>query len=348
MLSPASIRTLVALALAGASVPAATREATASPLFVPVLTTDFPDPFVLPHAGGYLAYATNGGASHANVQMARSTDLVNWSVARTGDKFHDAMPVLPAWAERGRTWAPEVIALGDRYLLYFTARERASKRQCVGVATSADPRGPFVSASPAPLVCQRGEGGTIDSSPFRDADGALYLLYKSDGNNPAVLRPSRIFSQALSADGLTLTGPATPLLTNETKWEWRVVESPTMVRNPAGGYTLFYSGNHFGWEADQRLSNYSMGYARCVGPLGPCTKASENPILRSYNTKAEGCLSGPGHQTVFAAGGRQFLVFHAWSTRAGCQKADKGRYMYISPLGWRGDVPDIKVSLRAR
>ena len=78
----------------------------------------------------------------------------------------------------------------------------------------------------------------------------------------------------------------------------------------------------------------------------PCVKARENPILYSYNTKAEGCLSGPGHQTVFERGGRQFLVFHAWSATPGCTPARKVRFMYIAPLMWRGDAPVLGNSLR--
>lgn len=314
--------------------------------FVPVLKVDFPDPFVLPDHGRFLAYATNARGHQANVQMAESSNLIDWVPIRRAGRLHDAMPVLPSWARPGKTWAPEVIRVGTTFVLYFTANERATDRQCVGVATSADPLGPFVSDAAEPLVCQRALGGTIDASPFRDADGSLYLLYKSDGNNPAVLKPSQIFVQRLAPEGLATTGPATTLLRNDKHWEWRVVESPTMVRNPAGGYTLFYSANHFGWEADQRLSNYAMGYARCASVTGPCTKAAENPILHSYNTPANGCLSGPGHQTVFQAGGRQFLVFHAWQAERDCQRSDKGRAIYVAPLAWRGDTPELRLSLR--
>ncbi|MCM0000601.1 MAG: family 43 glycosylhydrolase, partial [Erythrobacter sp.] len=101
--------------------------------FVPVYRANFPDPFVLPHEGRYLAYATNAEADQANVQMAVSEDLVSWAPLKDGARLHDAMPVLPVWAERGWTWAPEVIALEGRYLLFFTAREKASGRQCTGV-----------------------------------------------------------------------------------------------------------------------------------------------------------------------------------------------------------------------
>ena len=315
--------------------------------FVPVFSTDFPDPFVLPWGGGYFAYATNAKGFAANVQMAMSRDLKNWTPLKAGNTLHDALPKLPVWAAPGKTWAPEVLRMGDNYILYFTAQERKSGLQCVGVAVSAkDPRGPFLPHGTSPLVCQRGEGGTIDASPFRDTDGTLRLLYKSDGNNPRFLRPSRIFTQKMSADGLSMTGPATELIRNDQHWEWRVVESPTMVRDPEGRYVLLFSANHFGWETDQRLSNYAIGFARCKTADGPCVKAAENPILQSYNSPDRGCLSGPGHQTVFTANERMHVVFHAWSATANCRPAAQSRFMYVAPLDWRDGAPVIANSIR--
>ncbi len=349
------LRKLLAVLLSATLVTAAAdksadkgNQADAAKPFVPVFEQNFPDPFILRSGNEFLAYATNADGGKANVQMARSLNLVDWELIRTGDKLHDAMPTLPQWAREGFTWAPEVIKLGERYVLYFTAREAASGFQCVGVATSDNPMGPFASTATAPLVCQRELGGTIDPSMFRDADGQLYLYFKSDGNNPKTLKPSQIFVQRLSADGLTLEGEAKPLIRNDKHWEWRVVESPTMVRNDDGRYTLLFSANHFGWENDQRLSNYAMGYARCESATGPCVKAAENPVLHSYSTKREGCLSGPGHQTVFEAAGKRFLVFHAWSATNRCERANKGRYMYIAPLWWQGDTPVIGQSVRRR
>lgn len=325
---------------------AAVGSSAASTMFRPVLTIDFPDPFIMPHEGGYVAFATNATGLRANIQVARSPDARRWTLMETNGRLYDAMPTLPSWAEPGHTWAPEVLRTGSVYVLYFTARERTSGLQCVGVATSAQVLGPYTSAAPEPLVCQRDQGGTIDASPFRDRDGTLYLYYKNDGNNPSVLKPSRIWVQRLSADGLSLTGQATSLIRNELKWEWRVVESPAMTRSADGRYVLLYSANHFGWEKDQRLSNYAIGYATCTGPQGPCTKAPENPILKSFYSTWRGCLSGPGHQTVFETGGRQYLVFHAWSATARCLRAGEGRYMYVAPLTWRGATPVIGSSLK--
>jgi len=311
------------------------------PPFVPVLAANFPDPFVLRHGNEFLAYATNEGG--ANVQMASSTNLVDWAPIRDGGRLHDAMPVLPDWAREGFTWAPEVLRNGNGFILYFTAKHRSSGRQCIGAATSADPRGPFVSQAAEPLVCQLDLGGTIDAAPFRDADGQLYLYYKNDGN--AVGKPTDLFAQRLSPDGLSLAGEPVALLRNDRPWEAHVIEAPTMVRH-GDGYVLFFSANHYGWEPHQRLSPYAMGYARCTGPMGPCTDAPANPILYSYNSREAGCLSGPGHTSVFDVGPRQFIAFHGWSATPGCRKLDNRRYLYVAPLGWRDGVPQIAPSLR--
>lgn len=313
--------------------------------FVPALAAEFADPFVLTLDDGWVAYATNDN-SRNNVPMAMSTNLTEWAIVpgSDGKGRRDAMPVLPAWAKKGWTWAPEVLRTGKAYILYFTAKHRDSDRQCVGAATSSNPLGPFTSTAPEPLVCQKDLGGTIDADPFRDADGQLYLYFKNDGN--AVRKPAQIWVQKLSADGLSVDGATTALLKADRDWENGVVEAPSMVRHD-GKYYLFYSASYFGWNADQRLSPYAMGYATCAGPAGPCTDAPENPILHSFSGK-EGCISGPGHQALFEAAGRSFIAFHAWAATPGCRPLDPERYLYVSPLIWKDGKPAVGVSLRPK
>lgn len=314
--------------------------------FVPVLAVDFPDPFVLRSGSEYLAYATNTDRGRINVPMAVSRDLATWTQLRDpadAKRLRDAMPTLAPWAKRGWTWAPEVLAVGGKYVLYFTARHAKSDLQCVGAAVAVDPRGPFVSTDAEPLVCQFDLGGTIDASPFRDADGALYLYYKNDGNNPRANKPAEIFGQRMSADGLRLTGAPVSLARNDKPWEGRVVEAPTMT-TLGGGYQLFYSANDYGWQPTQRLSLYAIGYADCRGPLGPCVDAPR-PLLTS-RMGAAGCISGPGHQSIFNAGSRSFITYHGWETTSGCRKAADRRLMYVSPLIWSGGKPEVRMTLR--
>lgn len=333
-------RFAIALAVAVSAV-----SASAQPSFVPVYRDNFPDPHIIEHQGEFIAYSTNAGI---NLPMLSSRDLIHWAPvmdpANPGKRL-DGFPGLSPWSKEGFTWAPEVMKVGDKWLLYYTARSRKRDVQCLGVAVADHPKGPFRDSSTEPLVCQYGEGGTIDANPFRDSDGKLYLYYKSDGN--AVRKTTYIWGQRLSDDGLAVVGEPVRLIKDDKKWEWQLVEAPAMVRSP-GGYQLFYSAAYYGWDPNERLSNYATGYATCASPLGPCQDAPENPILNSFNDREAGCLSGPGHPAIFQARGRYFMAFHAWAATRGCRKAEDERFLYIAPIFWKEGKPQIAPSLRQK
>src|SRR5436190_7576893 len=172
----------------------------------PIIDADFPDPFILADAGRYYAYATTDVAQ--NLQLARSSDLVTWEM------LDDPLPKLPAWSS-GDTWAPEVLKTSAGYVLYYTAHDSELKRpdsngsQCITLAVSKVPEGPFVDGSDKPLVCQADLGGSIDATAFVDVDGTAWLIWKNDGNCCGL--PTRFFMQHLSTDGLSLVGKVTDL-----------------------------------------------------------------------------------------------------------------------------------------
>ena len=289
---------------------------------------DFPDPFVLVEGGAYYAYATNANGRH--VQLLRSSDLRAWRA------LPDAMPALAPWvrAKEPHVWAPEVIKLGERYVLYYTAHDRASDRQCVGAAVAGSPAGPFVDRADKPLVCQVELGGTIDASPMLDG-GRLYLYFKSDGN--CCDKPTHIFAQELRPDGLGVVGEPTRLLTNGRTWEGKVIEAPTMVARD-GKYTLLYSANDFG------DGTYAAGHAACAGPAGPCQPADDPPFLKS---RADAKLFGPGHQAVFQAGGQDYIAYHAWELKPDGKRGDR-RVLYIDKLDWVDGRPLVRGPTLAR
>jgi len=119
---------------------------------VPAYPGDFPDPFVLVVGTTYWAYST--GSAGRNLQVMSSSDLKKWTAPA------DPLPVLPAWAQPGFTWAPGVVRPGGTYLMYYTVRDAASGRQCITVASSIGPGGPFADTSSGPLVCQLTNPGT--------------------------------------------------------------------------------------------------------------------------------------------------------------------------------------------
>ncbi|HLL29976.1 MAG TPA: glycoside hydrolase family 43 protein [Allosphingosinicella sp.] len=337
------VQSSLRLGIAGLLLAATAAASAAEPSFVPVYRDNFPDPHIVEHQGEFIAYATNAGI---NLPMLTSRDLVRWTpVTRPDGKRLDGMPDLAPWVKEGFTWAPEVMKVGGKWLLYYTANHRKRDVQCLGVAVADNPKGPFRDGSAEPMVCQFDLGGTIDANPFRDKDGKLYLYYKSDGNR--VGKKTVIWGQRLADDGMSVVGAPVHLVEDDQKWEWKLVEAPAMVRSPAG-HQLFFSAAFFGWDPKERLSRYATGYATCAGPLGPCRDAPENPILNSFNDKKAGCLSGPGHPSIFQAAGRHFIAFHAWSATRGCRKADDKRLLYVAPLFWKDGKPQIGLSLREK
>jgi beta-xylosidase len=289
----------------------------AAPSFV--IDQDFPDPDVIAVDGLYYAYATNTPA--VNVQYATSPDLETWTAS-----LDDVFPELPSWAETGRTWAPDVTALPDgRYALYFTAQERESGRQCIGVAVAAAPTGPFASDAPAPLICPIGEGGAIDASSFVDDDGSRYLAWKNDGNCCGLDTWLRLSS--LTPDGLSVVGEPVDLVKQTEKWEGNLVEAPVIVRHD-DEYALFYSANDYGGE------NYAMGYALAPSIAGPYTKGAD-PL---FTTAMSGSRAlGPGGQDIVAAAdGTDRIVYHSWDP------AFSYRGMNVSALEWPGGVPVVE------
>ena len=195
--------------------------------------------------------------------------------------------------------------------------------QCISVATSDTPAGPFVDTTSRPLVCQQDLGGSIDPNHFVDADGSAYLLWKNDGNCCGM--STKLWIGSLSEDGLSLTSSATWLgVRNEFAWEGAVVEAPFLVRQ-GGHYFLFYSAN------DYASARYAVGYATATAVLGPYTKAAENPILNSA-----GSAAGPGGESVVAApDGQLWVVYHAWAP--GAIGAGQLRSMWIDRLHLNGN-----------
>ncbi len=278
---------------------------------------DFPDPDVLVAGQTYFAYATNSVAG--NIQVIESTNLTEWNAVG------NALPNLPTWASTHFTWSPSVAFVGGHYVLYYAVDPTGSNVECISAATSAQPQGPFVDTSAAPLECQKSLGGSLDPSPFIDANGAAYLVWKSGGPGS-----SRLWSQQLDPTGLAFAPGSTPttLLTPDRDWERGTVEAPDLVA--AGGrYFLFYSGN------DWNSATYAVGVATCAGPLGPCGDASPVPILSSGAG-----VAGPGGESVFTdTSGHFWIAFHAWVP--GAVGFPNSRDLYLRQLDLSGAVPAV-------
>lgn len=313
--APVLLVTVVAVLLAGCGPVAPTPDD--GPTFA--IAEDFPDPDVVEVDGGYFAYATQGAS--ANIQVASSPDLVSWTVLGT-----DALPELPGWAVEGDTWAPDVSLRDDGTLvMFYTATDRASGSQCIGVATSRTPEGPFAPVEGA-VVCPVDEGGAIDPATFVAADGAAFLLFKNDGNCCGL--DTWLSIAPLADDRTGLSGQPTRLIRQDRPWEGRLIEAPTLLERD-DSFLLLYSAN------DYSSLDYAIGYATAPALLGPWTKAAE-PVLTTDSSGWR--FYGPGGQDVVRGpDGEDRILFHSWDAR------HEFRGVTVLPLSWKDGRPVVDV-----
>ena len=280
-----------------------------------VVATDCPDPGVVRDGATYVMVCTGGGGGGL-YPIRTSTDLVHWTLR--GAIFPAGRE--PAWAT-GDFWAPEIHHVGTHWVAYFSARNRGDNSLAIGAASGPSATGPFTDIG-RPLIDDP-RPGVIDVSQYQAPDGTRYLLWKTDGNQTGA--PTPIHIQRLASDGLSLTGSATTLITNDQSWEAGLVEGPWMI-NEGGMYYLFYSANGYA------SPSYAIGVARSASPLGPFVKAP-GPILVS-----KGAWAGPGHGSVVRAPGGEWVhVYHAWV--AGRIGSAPGRQVLVDRIEWAGGWP---------
>lgn len=280
----------------------------------PAYAGDFPDPCVMVAGGVYWAYSTGSGGR--NLQVMSSPDLRAWTAPA------DPLPELPSWASPGLTWAPRVVPGGDGYLMYYTVHHGVLGVQCISVAGSSHPGGPFIDTSAGPLVCQAGAGGSIDPDPHLDPrSGERHLLWKSDDNSRQ--RPTHIWGQRLSPDGRSMATGTTPaLLLSQTRaWQSGVVEGPAATRL-GGRFHLFYAANRYSSAAS------GIGYATSDSLLGPYRERSRyRPWLATT-----GRARGPQGPMVFTdRSGATRMAFAAWNGKVGYDRGGV-RSLWIGTL----------------
>ncbi|KUL31703.1 family 43 glycosylhydrolase [Actinoplanes awajinensis] len=294
----------------------------------PVIDQNFADPDVMKVGRTYYAYATNSDGRH--IKWATSSDLVTWAV-----QDGDALPALGAWADPDWSfpsggsgdhgvWAPEVFATGSKsFVMWYTAHDRASGKQCIGAATATAPGGPFVPRDTA-LVCTPETGGAIDASSFAE-NGRRYMLWKNDGNCCA--QDTWLHLQQVSADGLRRTGTESQLIKQNKPFEGTLVEAPTLWKHK-NTYVLFYSANFFG------NGSYLSSYATSTSLRGPYTKAAA-PLMTT--DAFAGAVRGPGGQDIVTGpDGQDRIVFHGWNP------GFTYRAVYSQRLDWQGSRPIVQ------
>jgi len=308
----------------------------------PVVARDFPDPFVLRHAGRYYAFGTTGQARQPDGRvftLLTSTDLVDWQ------PLGGALTPPPG-SEQFDFWAPEVALHEGTFYMYYS-RGGGAIGATVGhqlhVATSARPEGPYTELAALPVADSQ---FTIDAHPFQDVDGQWYLFYArdftdtQDGYYPGTgLVVDRLASMTqLAGQPQTVlrarhswtlfeANRTMPLYGNRTFAQWHTLEGP-FVRRHAGQYYCFFSGANF------LTDRYGVDYCAADHVLGPYRDSGSDAGARVLHS-VPGRVRGPGHHShVLSPDGRtEYLVYHAWNA------AMTERQLCLDKLAWTANGP---------
>ena len=237
----------------------------------------------------------------------------------------------------GYQWGPDVWARPDKtYVMYYStpatvplgcrATPPASgcvktfrgwtNAECISRATATNPAGPFVDNSSAAFICPIDQGGAIDPSVFVASNGTPWLLWKSDGD--CCDKPTYIYSQQLSSDGLSTVGPSHRLIGATQAWEGDLVEAPAMIEDH-GQFWLFYSGNLWGHET------YGIGIAHCPTVTGPCTKPLNHAWVASDSDGVSD--QGPGGEDFYQTGSIIWMVHHGLAPGQSGDSAQRRLYI---------------------
>jgi hypothetical protein len=319
----------------------------------PIYDGNFADPFALRTPNTLYIYASSSGRSRDNpaanvpvIGLARNKGFA-------GQFLGDAMPNLPKWTVSGFQWGPSVWARPDgTYVLYYstpatiplgclatppaTGCVRTATGEtaaaCISRATATSPAGPFTDSSSSAFICPIDQGGAIDPSVFVSSNGTAYLLWKSDGD--CCHKPTVIYSQQLSADGLSTVGPPHSMIGATQSWEGGLVEGPSMIEEH-NDFWLFYSANTWG------NSHYGIGLARCASAIGPCTKPLDHAWLAT-----DGNDKGPGGQEFYTTGPLVWMVRHSLAPGQTGNSAQRG--LYLSLLAFpNGQLPRLAAAAPA-
>lgn len=260
------------------------------PTYTNSVLPNIADPFVLQHDGKYYLYGTNTSTATnqpKGFKVYTSADLVNWL-----EQDELALKQSDSWGTSG-FWAPEVVEKNGTFYMYYVVNER------LAVATSSSPLGPFVQDVKQPMHLNTPE---IDAHIYTDDNGKKYIYFVrfNQGNE--------IWMAELSEDMKSMKEDTIQFVFRATQdWERSqkqpvasINEGPFMIKHN-GTYYLTYSGNHF------ESPDYGVGYATAPTPMGPWTKYTYNPIMKS-NT----IVPGAGHHSLIYSpdGTELFMVYH--------------------------------------
>lgn len=276
--------------------------------------------------GEYWLFYTGRG-----VPSYHSRDLMTWLPGP--QVFTNA----PAWTEeavpahRGLSyWAPDVMRVGDRYLLYYSISTFGKKDSAIGLAATptlnpSDPAFGWKDQGEVIRSTSTNNFNTIDPAIFHDTDGKLWLSFGSYWSGIKLIQLDPKTGKRIAADS-----PIHSLA------HWDSIEASYLYQH-GGYYYLFLN-----WGACCRGTNstYEIRVGRSKEVTGPYLDQSGADMRNGGGTLVLGTQQkfiGPGHAGIYSENGTNWFSCHFYDgTRGGAST------LAILPLRWTtNDWPEI-------
>ncbi|HUA66739.1 MAG TPA: arabinan endo-1,5-alpha-L-arabinosidase [Alphaproteobacteria bacterium] len=267
----------------------------------------------------YYVFGTGQG-----IRFKSSPDLIHWKALT---------PIFsepPPWTEtavpefRGHFWAPDIIRVDGKFLLYYAVSTWGKQVSAIGVATSPtlDPSSPNYQWTDRGMVIASTNGGdynTIDPSVMLDDDGKLWLAFGSywDGIYLTELDPQT---------GLRARDHAVyPLAWNNS------IEASCLTRHE----NYYYLFVNWGTCCQGTNSTYEVRMGRATRVTGPYFDRNGRDLEAGGGSKflvSTGRFIGPGHIGILKDGDRVWFSYHYYDA------ATSGRArLAVGKLGWTKD-----------
>jgi len=279
------------------------------------------DPSTIVRDGNeYWVFATGRG-----ILSLRSTNLTAWQAGP---------PVFtnrPAWTTnavpgfRGVYWAPDVIHLKDRYLLYYSVSTWGSQTSAIGLATSKslDPGNSHYGWTDCGIVIQsspRDSFNTIDPSVTLDSQGRLWLAFGSYWSGIKIVQLDPVTGKRLETNA--------PI--SAVAWK-EAIEASCIYQHD----NYFYLFVNWGQCCRGVRSTYNIRIGRSASATGPYLDREGKNLLQGGGTllsETEGRFIGPGHAGIFTESGTNWFSFHYYDGQR-----DGARTFGLRRMEWTGD-----------
>lgn len=281
------------------------------------------DPYALFADGKMWIYPTEGGQT---LESWSSTDRTHWTRQADLLQQKDIPWIAADGARQHFLWAPDMLAAGGHYYLYYSVGPQNPTPSRLGVAVCDGPAGPCRdSGKPLLTGGPKSEGGAfeaIDPMVFIDVRSGRRLLY-AGGSAGARLR-------------LFELGPDLVTVTREVPVEQPPLFTEGVFMHERNGiYYLSWSHGH--WNG----ADYAVHYAMSSSPTGPWK-------YRGIILQGDRRFKGPGHHAFVKdpATGDWLIVYHRWEGKKGDGPYQGDRRIAIQPIHYTstGEIEPIHMS----